>query len=269
MSTTSSTLEIAGRAGRLHVHHWPCENPRYVLLLAHGYGEHAGRYEHVAQALVAHGADVYAPDHHGHGLSEGDRALLTDFDAVQVADLDAVADLAEAANPGLPLVLLGHSMGGLIATRYAQLHRERLRGLILSGPALGAENPMFGLLELDPIPDVPLDPAVLSRDPAVGEAYAADTLVYHGPFQRPTLEAFLASAKAIEAGPGFGDLPLLHVHGTEDQLVPYPLARAVVERLQGPDSEHHAYEGAMHEVLNETNKDEVIAAVTAFVDRVL
>ncbi len=269
MSTTASPLEIAGTTGAVHVHHWPNDSARYVLLLSHGYGEHAARYEHVAQALVAHGATVYAPDHAGHGLSEGERALLTDFDAVQVADLDAVADLATEANPGLPVVLLGHSMGGLIATRYTQLHGDRLKALILSGPALGAENPMFGLLQMDPIPEVPLDPGTLSRDPAVGEAYAADELVYHGPFHRRTLEAFLAGTNAAEAGPGFGQLPLLYVHGTEDQLVPYPLAKAVVDRLGGPDSEHHAYEGAMHEVLNETNKDEVIAAVTAFLDRVL
>lgn len=269
MSTTASTVEITGRTGRIHVHHWPNDDARHVVLIAHGYGEHAGRYEHVAQALVAGGATVYAPDHAGHGLSEGDRALLTDFDAIQVADLDAVADLAEGANPGLPMILLGHSMGGLIATRYTQLHGDRLKALILSGPALGKDNPMFGLLQMDPIPEVPLDPAALSRDPAVGEAYAADTLVYHGPFQRKTLESFLKSGGDVEAGPGFGDLPLLYVHGTEDPLIPYALAKAVVDRLAGPDYEHHAYEGAMHEVLNETNKDEVIGHVTAFVDRVL
>jgi len=269
MSTTASSLEIAGRTGMIHVHHWPNDDARYVLLLAHGYGEHAARYQHVAEALVANGATVYAPDHAGHGLSEGDRATLTDFDGIQVADLDAVADVATGAYPGLPVVLLGHSMGGLIATRYAQLHGDRLKALILSGPALGKENPMFGLLQMDPIPEVPLDPAALSRDPAVGEAYAADTLVYHGPFQRTTLESFLKSGEDAESGPGFGDLPLLYVHGTEDPLIPYALAKGVVDRLAGPDYEHHAYEGAMHEVLNETNKDEVIGAVTAFIDRVL
>lgn len=267
--STASTVEIVGKTGQIHVHHWEGEDARYVLLLSHGYGEHAGRYEHVARALVGHGAAVYAPDHAGHGLSAGDRALLTDFDGIQVADLDAVADIATAANPGLPVILLGHSMGGLIATRYAQLHGDRLTALILSGPALGRDNPMFGLLQMDPIPEVPLDPAALSRDPAVGEAYAADTLVYHGPFQRPTLEAFLKSGGDVEAGPGFGDLPLLYVHGTEDPLIPHALAKAVVDRLAGPDYEHVAYEGAMHEVLNETNKDEVIGAVTAFIDRVL
>ena len=96
---------------------------------------------------------------------------------------------------------------------------------------------------------------MLSRDPAVGEAYSADPLVYHGGWKRPTLEAFVAADVAIADGPGFGDLPLLYAHGAEDQLVPAALARPVVERLAGPDSELRVIEDARHEVLNELEKE--------------
>jgi alpha-beta hydrolase superfamily lysophospholipase len=267
MTIASTDIEINGARGTVHVHHWAGDDARYVVLLAHGYGEHAGRYQHVADALVEHGAAVYAPDHHGHGRSEGDRALVEDLEHA-VTDLDAVADIAEAAYPELPVVLLGHSMGGIIATRYAQQHEDRLDVLVLSGPAIGGNPGFEQLLAMDPIPEVPIDPSALSRDPAVGEAYASDELVYHGPFKRETLLALFASINAIAEGPRL-TLPTIWVHGDQDQLAPLDVTREAIERIKPGDFEEHVYEGAQHEVLNETNKDEVIGAVTAFIDRVL
>jgi len=102
----------------------------------------------------------------------------------------------------------------------------------------------------------------------VGEAYAADPLVWHGGWKRPTLEAFVAADEAIAAGPGFGDLPLLYVHGAEDQLVPAVLARPFVERLAGPDSDLRLIDGARHEVFNELGQEETIALVADFAERV-
>jgi alpha-beta hydrolase superfamily lysophospholipase len=247
---------------------WPNADARYVALLAHGYGEHIGRYEHVAARLVEHGAAVYGPDHLGHGRSEGDRVLVEDFDGV-VADLHVVADRAREEHPDLPVVLIGHSMGGLIAARYAQLHGDELAALVLSGPAIGRNPDIEGLLALDPIPDVPIDPAVLSRDPAVGERYAADELVWHGPFKRATLEAMFAGVGAIAEGPALGDLPVLWIHGEADALVPLDTTRPAIERLGGERLEQRIYPEARHEVFNELNADEVLADVTAFVDRAL
>ncbi|HYH91123.1 MAG TPA: alpha/beta hydrolase, partial [Solirubrobacteraceae bacterium] len=92
--------------------------------------------------------------------------------------------------------------------------------------------------------------------------------VWHGGWKRPTLEAFVAADQAIAAGPGFGDLPLLYVHGGDDQLVPVALARPVVERLAGPGSELRVLDGARHEVFNELGKEETIELVAAFAERV-
>jgi alpha-beta hydrolase superfamily lysophospholipase len=250
--------------GRVHVRRWPADDPARLVVLVHGYGEHIGRYEHVAEALVARGAAVVGPDHVGHGRSAGDPALVEDFEAV-VDDLRAVV---QNARGDLPVVMVGHSMGGLIATRYAQRHREDLAGLVLSAPAIGIGPALEGALAAPELPADPIDVAVLSRDPAVGEAYAADPLVWHGGWKRPTLEAFVAADRAVAEGPGFGDLPLLYVHGAEDQLVPLALARPVVERLAGPDSDLHVLDGARHEVFNELDKDETIALVARFAERV-
>jgi alpha-beta hydrolase superfamily lysophospholipase len=247
-----------------YVHRWSAAEPRVIVLIAHGYGEHAGRYAHVAQRLVDDlDAAVYAPDHRGHGRTDGATGLVEDGEAI-TADLHDVADAARAEHPDLPVVLIGHSMGGLIATRFAQRFGDELTALVLSGPVVGG-NPAFEqLLAMDPIPDVPIDPAVLSRDESVGAAYQADELVYHGPFQRTTLEQLFAAIARVAEGPSFGELPLLWIHGSDDQLVPLDVTRPVIERLRGEDHEEHVYAGARHEVFNEINRDEVLDDVVAF-----
>jgi alpha-beta hydrolase superfamily lysophospholipase len=258
--TTAETTTV----GRVQVRRWPAADPARLVVLVHGYGEHIARYEHVAQALAARGALVVGPDHVGHGASPGEPALVEDFEAV-VDDLRAVV---QDARGDLPVVMVGHSMGGLIAVRYAQRFRGDLAGLVLSGPAIGLAPVMEDWLAAPEPPSDPIDPAVLSRDPAVGRAYVADPLVYHGGWKRPTLEAWVAADRAIAEGPSLGDLPVLYVHGGDDQLVPVDLARPVVERLAGPESAVHILDGGRHEVLNEIDKDDTVGLVATFAEQV-
>jgi alpha-beta hydrolase superfamily lysophospholipase len=267
MSPGPRDATLAGRRASITYRVWPAGEPRRIVLVAHGYGEHIGRYEHVAAALAGRGAVVAGPDHLGHGRSGGERVLIEDYEPV-VADLHDVADAVRAEWPELPLVLLGHSMGGMIAARYAQLHRGELAGLVLSGPVLGSWTAATDLLALDEIPDDPLDVSTLSRDPRVGEVYAADELVWHGPFKRPTLEALARELETIDDGPPLGDLPVLWIHGAEDQLVPIAETRAGIARLGAEALTEHVIDGARHEVLNETNKEEVIAEVAEFAEAV-
>src|SRR4051812_4680603 len=263
---TPSDFDIAGTRGRIVVHRWDTDEPRYVVLLSHGYGEHARRYDHVAARLNADGAVVYAPDHHGHGRSDGERALAEDLEGA-VSDLHLVAERAAEQHPGLPTALIGHSMGGLIAARYGQRYGEELAALVLSAPAVGGNPEIEALAALDPIPDVPIDPAVLSRDPEVGRAYAEDPLVYHGPFRRETLLGFGAAVAAVAEGGTFGDLPTFWIHGADDQLVPLVHTRPAIEAVRGERFEEKIYPGARHEVFNETNRDEVLDDVVAFLRR--
>jgi alpha-beta hydrolase superfamily lysophospholipase len=265
---TDGGFELDGTRGKIHVHRWDNPDAGYVALLAHGYGEHAGRYDHVARRLVADGAAVYAPDHHGHGHSDGERALLEDLD-LAIDDLHLVAERAAAEHPGLPTVLVGHSMGGLIAARYGQRFGAELTALVLSGPAVGGNPDIEALADMDPIPEVPIDPQILSRDPAVQQAYAEDPLVYHGPFKRETLKALIAAIATVAEGGTLGALPTLWVHGEEDQLVPLVHTRPAIERIRGEHFEEHIYPEARHEVFNETNGAEVLDDVVAFVDRAL
>ena len=261
-------FSITGSQGKLVVSQWPNPEATFAVLLAHGIGEHAGRYEHVASHLVDHGAVVYAPDHRGHGRSDGERALVDDVDAM-AADLHLVAGRVRDDHPALPLVLIGHSLGGIIATRFAQQHLEELDALVLSAPVIGGNPGFEALLGMDPMPDVPVDPAALSRDPAVGVAYAADPLIYHGPLLRETLQGIFGAVAAIAQGPDFGDLPTLWIHGENDPLAPYDVTKAAFEHVGGPKLEAKVYPGAMHEIFNETNKEEVLGDVVEFLDRVL
>jgi len=266
--TKAKESTFPGTRGPIAVHEWSEGIPRYVAILAHGYGEHARRYDHVADHLVRHGAAVYAPDHHGHGRSDGERALVPSIEDV-VTDVRSVTSRARTAHSGLPVVLIGHSMGGIIATRYAQRHGADLAALVLSGPAIGGNPQIEALLTMDPIPEIPIDPSVLSRDPAVGRAYQEDPLVWHGPFRRTTLEALFVAVKAIAAGPKLGALPTLWMHGSEDALAPFAETQAAIERVRGSRLESIAWPGARHEIFNETNRAEVLAATTSFLDRVL
>jgi alpha-beta hydrolase superfamily lysophospholipase len=209
---SASVETFAGTQTEIAVSLWPNPGARRIVILAHGYGEHLGRYEYVAQFLVQRGAVVAGPDHVGHGRSGGERVEVTDYDLV-VDDLHAVVERLKERHPDLPVVLVGHSMGGMIAARYAQLRPDELVGLVLSGPVLGTWSSVTDMLALAEIPDDPLDVSTLSRDPRVGEIYAADELVWHGPFKRQTLQALDSALRTINAGPKLGHLPTLWLHG--------------------------------------------------------
>ena len=264
--TDATEFEIEGANGPLYVRRWPNPDATHIVLIAHGYGEHIGRYGQVAERLVAGGAVVWGGDHVGHGRSAGDRALIERGEDL-TSDLHRVAELARAEHPGLPVALIGHSMGGLIATRYAQQHGDELAALVISGPVIGGNPGIEMLIEMDPIPEVPIDPDVLSRDPAVGAAYAADPLVYHGPFQRPTLKALSAGVVSVAEDGSLGELPTLWIHGSEDALAPLEFTAGAIEVIRGSHFEQKIYEGARHEVFNETNRDEVLDDVAAFIQR--
>jgi alpha-beta hydrolase superfamily lysophospholipase len=243
----------------------PDGDPKAVLVIAHGAGEHSGRYEHVAARLVTEGYAVYAVDHRGHGRSDGPRALVDRVDNA-VTDLDKVVVIAAGENPGLPIFLLGHSMGGLIAVCYAIAYQERLTGLLLSGPlaALEAASPpvrmMAAILSaLTPQLGVfAVDASLVSRDPAVVAAYQQDPLVHHGKLPARTVHelsgkvgAFPNTAKAIT-------VPTLIMHGTADQLAPLAGAKMLADTISSTDKKLIPYEGLYHEILNEPERQQVM-----------
>ncbi|UYP18791.1 lysophospholipase [Rhodococcus sp. Z13] len=244
----------------------PDTAPSGVLVLSHGLGEHARRYDHVAERLTGLGLVVYALDHRGHGRSGGKRVHATAMREF-TDDLDVLVDLAAHAHPGLPLFLLGHSMGGAIALAYALDHQDKLTGLVLSGPAVivtsGTPRPVVevGKLVGRFLPSVPvqkLDSRAVSRDPAVVAAYDADPLVHHGLVPAGLARVLVLNEESVEKRLPSLTVPLLVMHGTADRLADPAGGKLVAERAGSEDVTLKLYDGFFHEVFNEPEKDRVL-----------
>jgi acylglycerol lipase len=236
-----------------------------VVVIAHGAGEHSGRYAHIAQRLVAQGHAVYAIDHRGHGRSQGPRALIDRIDNA-VADLDRLIVLAGSEHPGAPLFLLGHSMGGTISLSYALRHQQRLAGLILSGPLAALEAapaPMRVaarvLSALAPrTPLIAVDSSQVSRDPEVVREYQQDPLVHHGKLPVRTVAELAGAIDAFPAAVGAINVPTLIMYGTDDGLCPPRGSVMLSERIGSADKTIKSYPGLYHEILNEPEREQVL-----------
>ncbi|HEX2314882.1 MAG TPA: alpha/beta hydrolase [Thermomonospora sp.] len=254
-----------GRRARLTVYTWTPPEPSFLAVLAHGYAEHLGRYGHVARRLAEWGALVVGPDHQGHGRSAGERAVIDDFDPV-VEDLHDVLTAAHAEHRSLPVVLIGHSMGGLIAARLAQNYPLCLDALVLSGPLAGREDFFTAMTEKRIPNEAPFDVSLLTRDTRLAQAYDVDPLVHRGAFPLETATAVVAASQKLRNGPRF-ELPVLLLYGTDDQIVPMNDSVPVIRSLGGNPRQEHLYPDARHEVFNETNRDEVLADLRRFLQR--
>jgi alpha-beta hydrolase superfamily lysophospholipase len=277
--TEGETLAVADedtftgvRGLRIHTRTWlPESPPTGVVVIAHGFAEHTGRYAAVAQRLIAGGIAVRAADHRGHGLSEGKRTSVVRF-SDYVDDLIAVIAQARARWPSQRLVLLGHSMGGLIALDLAVRPGAALDGLALSAPAacprevsrfalgmgrvLSRVAPNTGVLRL------PLNR--ISRDPAVVEAYNSDPLVFRTPIRARLGAEMLDAMERVEAGLSALRTPLLVMQGTADGLVDPGCGPHVYDRAGSPDKTLKMYDGLWHEIFNEPERDHVLDDLTSW-----
>ena len=252
----------------------PDGEPRAVVLLLHGLGEHSGRYEHVAAALVHNGYAVHAVDHRGHGRSEGARAFVRSYDEF-MGDVAAFRRLVEAQHPSVPLVVLGHSMGANLAVGHVLDHQEGVAVLALSGAALapGASlkpvmikaAKVLGRLVPKLRPDK-LDAEAISRDPAVVARYRNDRLVYTGRLSAGVAGALLSAMERFPARYGELRVPILILHGTADALADVNGAHRLEAGAVNAAVTSHYYDGLFHEVFNEPEHDRVIADLVAWLD---
>ncbi|MBV9838982.1 MAG: lysophospholipase [Solirubrobacterales bacterium] len=249
----------------------PDHEPRGVVVVSHGAGEHSGRYRHVAARLVSEGHAVYAIDHRGHGRSDGPRALIDRIDNA-VADLAALVALAADELPGKPLFLLGHSMGGTIAVCFALRHQQRLAGLILSGPLAAIEGTSPAqrtagrlISALAPrLPLVAIDPNLISSDTAVVRAYRSDPLVHHRKLPARTAAELVAAVERFPQQVASIRVPTLIAYGTGDRLCPPAGSVMLGERIGAHDKTLNGYEGLAHEVLNEPEQERVLDDICAW-----
>ncbi len=264
-ASTSDLLETHDGLTQLQ-RRWPAANPKAALLLVHGIGEHSGRYEHVGAALADRGIDVLSFDNRGFGQSGGRRAFVNSFDEF-LADIEPL--LADRRELGVPTVLMGHSLGGLIASTYLTSNRPQPDLAVLSAPALLAEVPAWQRIaapvvgRIAPKLFIPakIDGEILSRDVEVQQAYVNDPLVIAGATAGLGLEIFKAMESTMARISKVG-MPTYVLHGDSDELVP-PAASAPLGDLENVT--RVLWPGLRHECMNEPEKDQVIAGIADWI----
>ena len=267
---------IAGDGSKLFTaYRLPDGEPRALVLVVHGYGEHCGRYRHVIDALTERGYAAFTLDHYGHGQSEGLRAYFDDFDR-PIADLKAYVDTFRPKYPETPLFVLGHSMGALISLAFTLRHQDEISGLIISGAPVNADanvSPLMVALgyALDKIvPKLPLlslgDSSILSSDPDVGRAFDADPLTYKGNMRVRLGISINETAKAVRERLPELKLPLLIMHGEADRMVNPSGSKLAYERASSADKTLRIYPDMYHEIMNERRRDIVLADILNWLD---
>jgi len=256
--------------------------PRAVLQVAHGMGEHARRYKAPLEPLMTGGWVIYADDHRAHGLTVEGPEQLGDFGEhgaeLIVEDLHELTSLARAEHPDLPIILLGHSLGSFFAQAYVFDHSQAIDGLVLSGTAAFGDRrgPAKRLDEIRMDGEAPRTPYDwLSRDPVEVDAYIADPLC--GFSRKPGSEQSFARVSARLRDPAEiarirKDLPVYVFVGDKDPINDdLRLLQPLIDRYRAAglrDLTVKIYPGGRHEMLNETNRAEVVADLSAWLERV-
>jgi acylglycerol lipase len=240
---------------------------RAVVLIVHGLGEHTGRYVNHVNFLVPLGYAVYGLDHLGHGKSDGKQEILVSF-ADYLEPLALFTKMVKDWQPGKPIFILGHSMGGLITCNYLLDHQSDFNGAILSAPAVKVgDNITSGTILMSKVlsailPEagiLALDANGISRDPAVVKAYVNDPLVFHGKTPARLASEMLKGMIRVTAEAKKIIIPLLIIQGGDDKLIDPSGAKMLYEAVTSTDKTLKLYSGLYHEVHNEPERDQMFS----------
>jgi alpha-beta hydrolase superfamily lysophospholipase len=277
LSESTRSTYTATDGDNLAIQDWPVPEGlavRGTVVLVHGLGEHAGRYDHVARRLNSWGFAVRGYDHYGHGESDGVRGALPRESRLADDLADVVGSTRARMLPGAPLIVLGHSMGGLLAALVVAMGRVPVDGLVLSSPAFSARLNSFQKMLLAMLPRLAphftvgngLDPDFISHDPEVVAAYRADPRVHDRVSAR--LARFIADMgpKVVAHAPQWKVTTLLMYAG-EDRLVDPAGSRAFAARAPREIVTSHCFAGLFHELFNEPESDAVFEMLAQWLEQ--
>jgi len=245
----------------------PKQEPRAVVVIVPGFNAHSGYYAWVAEQLVATDLAVYAVDLRGRGNSDGERFYVNDFEDY-VSDVASVVALAKSREPGLPLFLLGHSAGGVVSCLYTLEHQPEIAGLICESFAFQLPAPDFvlavfkGISHLAPHAHIlHLKNETFSRDPEVVQALNDDPLVGQETQPSQTMAAMVRADERVKQGFPLITLPVLILHGTLDQNAKPAGSQLFYDMAGSADKTLKLYEGSFHDLLNDLDKEVVMADI--------
>jgi acylglycerol lipase len=259
-------LKIATRS-------WEPEGtPRGVMILVHGFNAHSGYMVWPGEQFAKNGLAAYALDLRGRGKSEGERFYVEEL-SDYLGDVDKLVDIARSENPGLPVYVLGHSAGGVIATSYVFEHQDEIAGLICESFAYDVGLPHLVQLALEGIGKIAphvhvfsLNNADFSRDPAAVETMNNDPLIHKESQPAETARVLLLAADALtDHFPQF-KVPVLIVHGTDDKATRPAGSQKFYDTAGSTDKTLKLYEGHYHDLLNDLDKEIVMADIQSWID---
>lgn len=263
---------------RIHYQAWlPANDPEAILLIIHGIAEHSGRYMNLVNHFVPMGYAVYGFDHPGHGKSEGERVYIERFEDF-TDTIKTYYDMIRSWYPKLPVFLVGHSMGGLIAACYLLDHQQDFVGAVLSGSSVKVPDhispvtvtlgrilsrilPKFGIIKLEA--------DGICRDPAVVQNYLSDPLVCTGKITARLGAELFKATRRITAEAENINLPMMIVHGGTDILVECDASRLFYEKIGSTEKALKIYPGLYHEVFNEPERDQFLKDMEDWIELVL
>lgn len=245
---------------------------RGIMILVHGFNSHSGYFAWAAEQFAENGFATYALDHRGRGKSEGERFYVEKF-SDWLTDVDKLVEIARTENPGLPVYMLGHSVGGVIASSYVFEHQTEIAGLICESFAFDVGLPHLIQLALEGtgylVPHLPvysLKNEIFSRDPKVVAEMNNDPLIANEKQPAETVsEVLKAAARLGENMPNF-KVPVFIIHGTEDKATRPEGSQYFYDNVGSADKTLKLYEGGYHDLLNDIDKEIVMADILAWVN---
>jgi alpha-beta hydrolase superfamily lysophospholipase len=271
-TASEGRLEGAGGVGIFYRTWRPAGPARGVVAVVPGFNSHSGHYAWAAGQLTAHGLAVYAIDLRGRGRSDGERFYVDQFDDY-VGDVASLVRVARSEEKGLPVFLLGHSAGGVVACLYAVEHQAELAGLICESFAFRVPAPDFALAVLKGLSHVAPHAHVLrlknedfSREPKIVAEMDADPLIADEAQPTKTVAAMVRADERLENEFALITLPLLILHGSADKATKPEGSRLFHERAGSPDKTLKLYEGHVHDLLRDLGRELVIADIARWIE---